>query len=254
MKPHPFRNHPQTPTMFLENPRLQVQILVGTKKVRASTFFVIGLATFFIMFFIGNANGEPANCLSPVKSLDQKRKEVDAAGGIWGVFARSSALDNHSKDAVKLDSNISQLIETLVYLCETKSGVPFNELALFVTRKIHELGEEPFKREQIFLGKPKKYVEEWLKYSKIAEANNKRALDTDKIKTSIQGASIFINKYWNLFHDFNNRDEVHAILPATVALNQEIIDFMRSDPYTAQALFENSQIPFWDIDENYGGS
>ena len=29
---------------------------------------------------------------------------------------------------------------------------------------------------------------------------------------------------------------------------------MTTDPYVALALFEDSQIPYWDIDENYGGS
>ena len=201
-----------------------------------------------------SAKSKSSSCLNLVKPLDQKRKEVEFAGGIWGIFAKLSALDAHSKDAVKLDSNINKLIETLVYLCETRSGVPFNELASFVTRKISEMGEEPFKREQIHLGKPKKYVEDWLDYSRIAQANKKRTLVPEKIKTSIQGAGVFINKYWQLFSDFRNKDNINPILPATVALNKEIGEFMKTDPYTALALFEDSQIPFWDIDENYGGS
>ena len=201
-----------------------------------------------------NAESNPSSCLNLVKPLDQKRKEVEFSGGIWGVYAKTSALDNHSKNAVTLDSNISKLVETLVYLCETRSGVPFNELASFVTRKISEMGEEPFKREQIHLGKPKKYVEDWLVYSKIAQANKKRTLDLEKIKTSIQGAGVFVNRYWKLFNDFGNKGNSNQILPATIALNKEIGEFMTTDPYTALALFEDSQIPFWDIDENYGGS
>lgn len=201
-----------------------------------------------------SAESNPSSCLNLVKPLDQKRKEVEFAGGIWGIFAKSSALDGHSKDAVKLDSNINKLTETLVYLCKTRSGVPFNELASFVTRKISEMGEEPFKRQQIHLGKPKKYVEDWLDYSKIAQANKKRVLDHEKIKTSIQGAGVFIKRYWKLFNDFRNKNKIDPILPIAVALNQDISEFMRTDPYTALALFEDSQIPFWDIDENYGGS
>jgi len=139
-----------------------------------------------------SAESNPSGCLNLVKPLDQKRKEVEFAGGIWGIFARSSALDSHSRDAVKLDSNINKLIETLVYLCNTKSGVPLNELASLVTRKISEMGEEPVERAQIHLGKPEKEVEDWLDYSKIAQANKKRILDPDKIKTSIQGAGVFI--------------------------------------------------------------
>lgn len=238
--------------MSLEKPLLQVPILAGTKWMAAS--LRVFLVIFLIMAISSSAEGNPSSCLDLVKPLDQKRKEVEAAGGLWGIFARSPALDGHSKDAVKLDSNISKLVETLRYLCKTKSGVPYNELASFVTRKIAEMGEEPFKSEQIFLGKPPKEVENWLVYSKIAQANNKRVLDLDKIKTSIHGAGILINNYWNLYTDFKNKDDVSLILPATVALNQKINEFMRTDPYTALALFEDSQIPFWDVDENYGGS
>jgi hypothetical protein len=256
MKQHPFRNHLRlrTPIMFQEKPHLQVPILVVTKWMRASLGFVVALISCLLITVNSNAESNSKNCLTPVKLLDQKRKDVDSAGGIWGIFARSSALDRHSKDAVKLDSNISKLVETLVYLCETQSGVPYNELASFIARKIKELGEEHFKREQIFLGKPKKDVEDWLEYSKIAVANKKRVLEADKINTSINGARLFINRYWKLYNDFKGQDKIDSILPVTIALNQEISEFMINDPYTSLALFEDSQIPFWDIDENYGGS
>lgn len=222
--------------------------------MRASICCVTVLLTSLIFLVGSNAQSNPSDCLVRVKPLDLKRKSVEAVGGIWGIFAKSSALDKNSKDAVKLDSNISKLIETLVYLCGTQSGVPYNELSSFITRKIKELGEEPFKREQILLGKPKQDVEDWLEYSKIAEANKKRTLDADKIIISIQGASVFINRYWKLFNDFNAQSKIEPILPATVSLNEEIGEFMREDAYIALALFEDSQIPFWDIDENYGGS
>lgn len=202
----------------------------------------------------GKTKNISSDCLDLVKPLDAKRIEVGLAGGLWGIFARTPVLDNHSKDAVKLDSNINKLIETLVYLCKTKSGVPFNELASFVTRKIEELGADQFKQEQILLGKPRKDVEDWLIYSKVAQANRKRVLELDKIKFSIQEAGIFIDRYWKMFDHYKHKDKILPILPATVALNQEIGDFMATDPYLALALFEDSQIPYWDIDENYGGS
>ncbi len=222
--------------------------------MRAGLGFIVILATCFLMVTDSNAENNSPRCLSLITPLDQKRIEVESADGIWGIYARSSTLDGHSKEAVKIDSNISKLIGTLVYLCETKSGVPFNELASFVTRKIEELGADQFKRQQIFLGKPKKDVEDWLKYSKIAQANKKRVLEFNKIKVSIQSAGIFIDRYWNLFNDFRSVDKVDSILPATIALNREIGEFMATDPYLALALYEDSQIPYWDVDENYGGS
>jgi hypothetical protein len=227
---------------------------VRIKLARAILSFSVILTLCLLVVASGHARSNASGCLSLVKPLDEKRKEVGLAGGIWGIFARESALDRHSKDAVKLDSKINKLVETLVYLCETKSGVPFNELASFVTRKIRELGADRFSQEQILLGKPRQDVADWLEYSKIAEANRNRVLELDQIKISIQSASVYIDHYWKVFHDFKNKDAILPILPATVALNQEIDDFMTNDPYMALALFEDSQIPYWDIDENYGGS
>ena len=233
---------------------LQVLISVETEWVRGFLGFVIMLALCFSGAVDGNAKSISSDCLSLVKPFDEKKKEAGLSGGMWGIFAREPALDAHSKDAVKLDSNINKLIETLVYLCETETGVPFNELASFITRKVKELGAERFSQEQIFLGKPRKDVEDWLKYYEVAQANQKRKLQPDKIKISIQGAGVLIDRYWKLFNDFKNKDEILPILPATVDLNQKIEDFMTTDPYVALALFEDSQIPYWDIDENYGGS
>jgi len=240
--------------MFLEPLHRPVPISVETEVKRASLRLFIALVTCLLMVIASNAETNSSNCLDLVKPLDKKSKEVGFAGGIWGIFAKSSTLDGHSRDAVKLDSNINKLIETLRYLCDTKSGVPFNELASFVTQKIEELGEEPFKRKQVLLGKPEKDVEDWLVYSRIAQANKKRTLNLKKVKTSIQSAGVFINEYWKLFNDFRNKDAVDSILPATITLNREISDLMATDPYLALALFEDSQIPYWDVDENYGGS
>ncbi len=244
MKRHPIQ------IMFREI--LQVPISVENKLARR--FLCFTLATCFLLFLNEPALSDSSGCLGLIKPLDQKRQEVGLDGGIWGIFARKSELNGHSKEAVKLDSRINKLVETLVYLCETKSGVPFNELASFVTRKIKELGADRFSQEQIQLGKPRQDVLDWLKYAKIAEANRNRVLELNKIKISIHGASIFIDRYWELFNEFKNSDRILPILPATVALNQEINDFMISDPYLALALYEDSQIPYWDIDENYGGS
>jgi len=246
----PSLNHLKN--MFLEI--LRAPISVGIELARAFLCLIFILVTCFIVVEGSHAKDNSSSCLSLVKPLDEKRKEVGFAGGVWGIFARESALDGHSKDAVKLDSKINKLVETLVYLCETKSGVPFNELASFVTRKIKELGTDRFSQEQILLGRPRQDVANWLKYSKIAEANLKRVLELDQIKISIHGAGVYIDRYWKMFRDFINKDEILPILPVTVALNQEIDDFLTKDPYMALALFEDSQIPYYDIDENYGGS
>jgi hypothetical protein len=260
--PHPkvkirvAAEQPQTPnlrqTMSLEN--LQAPISVEIKLARTILFLSFIIAASLLMPGYSNAKSNFSDCLKLVKPLDKVRKETGLAGGVWGIFAKNSALDNHSKDAVKLDSQINKLVETLEYLCETKSGVPFNERAAFVTRKISELGPEQFRQEQILLGKPKQDVADWLEYSKIARANKNRVLELDKIRISIHDAGVLVNKYWKIFSDYKSKENIQLILPVTILLNQEIENYMKSDPYIALAIFEDSQIPYWDIDENYGGS
>ena len=79
-------------------------------------------------------------------------------------------------------------------------------------------------------------------------------MELEKIKKSIQDAGILIGEYQNLFLEFSDSDKVERVLPRTLTLSQKIDAFLSGDPYVALAILEDSQIPFWDIDENYGGS
>ena len=44
------------------------------------------------------------------------------------------------------------------------------------------------------------------------------------------------------------------VIQETQSLTKRIQNFLESDPYLSQAIHENSQIPYADWDENYGGS
>lgn len=202
----------------------------------------------------GYAGTGSTDCLSSIGPLEKDRDEVQAEGGIWGIFSKTPSLGRHSSKAIAVDSKINKLIETLTYLCETQSGVPLNELAAYVSRKLAELGENEFKSLHLTLGKPEKEIEDWLIYTKIALGNRKRVLELHKIKKSIQDSNNLIEKYRALYTEFKDQNRLEPVLSRTTALEQEIDDFFVSDPYIALAIFEESQVPFWDIDENYGGS
>jgi hypothetical protein len=204
----------------------------------------------------GDSYGESdsAQCLSLVRPLNKDKEDIQFQGGIWGIFSKTPSLGRHSSKAIAVDSKINKLIATLTYLCETRSGVPLNELATYVSRKLTELGKSEFKRLHVTLGKPEKDIEDWLEYTEIAEINKSRVLELEKIKKSIQGAGVLIKKYRALFSEFQNNNKSEPVLSRTISLGQHIDDFFVKDPYLALAIFEESQEPYWDVDENYGGS
>ena len=215
---------------------------------------------FFFFTILGLPNGNSfaetnsSHCLNLVRPLNKDKEDIQFQGGIWGIFSKTPSLGRHSAKAIAVDSKINRLIATLTYLCETQSGVPLNELATYVSRKLSELGKSEFKRLHVTLGKPKKDIEDWLEYTEIALVNKNRVLESEKIKKSIQGAGVFIEKYRALFSEFQNNNKTEPVLSRTISLRQQIDDFFIKDPYLALAIFEESQVPYWDVDENYGGS
>lgn len=201
-----------------------------------------------------NAQDDSASCLNLIKPLKKDRDDVQIEGGIWGIFSKIPSMGRHSSRAIEVDSKINKLIATLTYLCETRSGVPLNELASYVSRKLSDLGEDKFKSLHTVLGNPKKQIEDWLEYTKVALKNSNRVLELSKIKTSILGSSVLIVKYRSLFTEFKNQNQFEPMFSRTISLGQEIDDFFINDSYLTQANFEESQIPYWDVDENHGGS
>ena len=93
-----------------------------------------------------------------------------------------------------------------------------------------------------------------MKYTEIALVNKKRVLKFKTIKKSIQGSAVLIENYRTLFTENQNNNKKEPVLSKTISLGQQIDDFFEKDPYMALAIFEDSQVPYWDVDENYGGS
>lgn len=211
-----------------------------------------------LWFFAGAnpaaADGESLSCLKKVAALDDKRDLVANAGGFWGLFEQKKSLAKQSSRAVQLDSKLNEILATLQYLCNTRNGVPFNELADYIGNNLAEIDEEEFKIQHLILGKSATEIDIWLSFYKISLRNRNRTLNRKQIVDSIMGADPIFDEYVMLAGKFSMQASAENLLQETIRLAQKIDRFLVTDEYMALAIKENSQVPFWDIDENYGGS
>jgi hypothetical protein len=197
---------------------------------------------------------EISACLKQVTPLKTQRDQVAELDGIWGLFQKTAELQDNSAEAVNLDKKINSILFHLDYLCNTTDGIPFDELADYVSTSLSEKGEEKFKKELIILGKNEAQIEVWFKFSKFAVANRYRVLDPQRISGTIQSTHPLIKKYLELAEKINGKIDKVSVLQETQDLTKQIDNFLEIDPYMSQAIHENSQIPYADWDENYGGS
>ena len=165
----------------------------------------------------------------------------------------SPALRNHSFEGLRLDGIVNETILNLKYLCETINGVPLNELAVYVSQNIRKKGGKKFRDELKLYGKSEEEIEIWLKFAKSAQQNLTRTLNLNSILKTISDAADFIKKYISLSLR-PNREALLFLHTDTKDLIGEIKLFFSGDPNMAIAIRENTQIPYWDVNENYGGS
>lgn len=200
------------------------------------------------------AFADPPPCLKQVLVLEKSKEEVLATGGLWAIFEKSPTLRDRSVQGLKLDGKINEVVSNLRYLCETFNGVPLNELAVFVSQGVRQKGEKQFKEELLGFGKSGEEIDSWLKFSKLAQQHQKRILNLVSIQKTIHGATRYVEKYVELSQELYSK-KMPLPLPAGVQeLSTGITSFLSADPNMAVAIRENSQIPFWDTEENYGGS
>ena len=88
----------------------------------------------------------------------------------------------------------------------------------------------------------------------IFRKNKERSLDLKSITDSIKGAVPFIDSYVSIAEKINNQEIDDSIIKSVEKLSTEIDNFFLSDKYMNQALTENSNIPYVDINESSGGS
>lgn len=207
--------------------------------------------------FAGAASAGPAAplpCLERVAFLEKEKEGIQEAGGLWAYFEKSPALRDRSVQGLKLDGSINKIISSLKYLCETRGGVPLNDLALFVSQRVRKKGETQFKKDMRLSGKSDEEIDSWLKFSRAAQHNLKRTLDEVSVQRTIDRAAIYIEKYVRLREGSDTGDWPQALFAGARELAAEITGFLSTDPNMKIAIHENAQIPFWDMEENYGGS
>ena len=151
-------------------------------------------------------------------------------------------------------SRINKVFFLLDYLCETKNGIPFNDLATYISRSIASKGEPAFKEELIILGKTSKQIKNWFNFFKFAQSHRLRTLNSSTIRATINKAIPLINNYVSLEKNINQSKQSKVILENAGALIIKIDRFLSNDPYITQALDEISHVPYWDINESTGGS
>ena len=222
------------------------------KTLRTKNIFMI-LQSILLTSFVSTVFASPS-CHELVAPLIKTNDSIALNGGLWGYFEKDPFLRKYSTQAVQLDSRINKVFFLLNYLCETKNGIPFNDLATYISRSIANKGEPAFKEELIILGKTSKQINNWFNFFMFAQSHRFRTLNSSTIRATINRAIPLINNYTSLEKNINQSKQSKVILKNAEELRIKIDRFLSSDPYITQALDEISHVPYWDINESTGGS
>jgi len=222
------------------------------KTLKTKNIFLC-LQSLLLLSFASTVFASPP-CSELVNPLIKTKDSVVLNGDLWGYFEKDPFLRKYSTQAVQLDSRINKVFFLLNYLCETKNGIPFNDLATYISRSITDKGELAFKAELIMLGKTSKQIKNWFDFFKFAQSHRLRTLDSSTIRATINRATPLINNYTSLKKNINQSKHLKVILKNVAELRIKIDIFLSSDPYITQALDEISHVPYWDINESTGGS
>ena len=222
------------------------------KTLKSKNIFIF-LQSLLLTSFASTVFANPS-CHELYTPLIKTNDSIALNGGLWGYFEKDPFLRKYSTQAVQLDSRINKVFFLLNYLCETKNGIPFNDLATYISRSIADKGETAFKEELIILGKTPKQIKNWFDFFLFAQRHRLRTLNSSTIRATINKAIPLINNYVSLEKNINQSIQSKVILKNTEALRIKIDRFFSSDPYITQALDEISHVPYWDINESTGGS
>ena len=218
-------------------------------------FSLIFLILGFLAFNVTTVSSQPGSspCQKQLAPIKKSKNTIIQNGGVWAVFERHPSLRPQSSRAIQLDSKVQQLVWLLDYLCETREGVPLNELALYLTENLAKKSKKEFRAELIVLGKSSSEIDIWFSFVDIALKNEHRKLESRLLKESIQRAQPFISRYQTLARDIDASPN-DGQLDEVDQLYRQIQELESSDVYLIQAVTETSQVPYWDINESTGGS
>jgi len=161
------------------------------KTLRTKNIFVI-LQSILLTSFVSTVFASPS-CHELAAPLIKTNDSIALNGGLWGYFEKDPFLRKYSTQAVQLDSRINKVFFLLNYLCETKNGIPFNDLATYISRSIANKGEPAFKEELIILGKTSKQINNWFNFFMFAQSHRFRTLNSSTIQATINKAIPLIN-------------------------------------------------------------
>ena len=226
---------------------------LNKRKTLGNLNIFILLQSLLIASFVSAAFANPP-CQELVEPLFKTTDSIALNGGLWGYFEKDPLLRKYSTQAVQLDSRINKVFFLLNYLCKTRNGIPFNDLATYISRSIAEKGEPAFKAELIIFGKTSKQIKGWFNFFKFAQSHRFRTLNLTTIRATIKRATPLINNYTTLGENINQSKQSKVILKNAEELRIEMDRFLSKDPYITQALDEISHVPYWDINESTGGS
>ena len=199
-------------------------------------------------------NEDISQCHAQIKPLHLQRERVAQLDGMWGLFEKNRELQNNSVAAINLDRKVNSIIFHLEYLCDTLNGIPMNEVARYVRDGINEYGEDNFRKELIILGKNEAEIKIWFEFTDFSLKNEERSLNLNTIFQSIKSSAPFITSYISLAKKINRREIDDSIVKNVSELSRKIELFFETDDYMNQALTENKNIPYVDINESTGGS
>ena len=218
---------------------------------------IFSITLVLIVAFKGISYGNNENisqCHAQIKPLHMERERVAQLDGMWGLFEKNRELQNNSVAAINLDRKVNSIIFHLEYLCETLNGIPMNEVARYVRDGIKEYGEDNFRKELIILGKNEAEIKIWFEFTDFSLKNEERSLNLNTIFQSITNSAPFINLYAALAQKINRRQIDDSIVKNVSELSSKIELLFETDSYMNQALTENKNIPYVDINESTGGS
>jgi len=199
-------------------------------------------------------NEDISQCHAQIKPLHLQRERVAKLDGMWGLFEKNRELQNNSVAAINLDRKVNSIIFHLEYLCDTLNGIPMNEVARYVRDGINENGKDNFRKELIILGKNEAEIKIWFEFTDFSLKNEERSLNLNTIFQSITNSAPFINLYAALAQKINRRQIDNSIVKNVSELSSKIELLFKTDSYMNQALTENKNIPYVDINESTGGS
>ena len=218
---------------------------------------IFSITLVFIVAFKGISYGnneDISQCHAQIKPLHLQRERVAQLDGMWGLFEKNRELQNNSVAAINLDRKVNSIIFHLEYLCDTLNGIPMNEVARYVRDGINENGKDNFRKELIILGKNEAEIKIWFEFTDFSLKNEERSLNLNTIFQSITNSAPFINLYAALAQKINQREIDDSIVKNVSELSRKIELLFETDSYMNQALTENKNIPYVDINESTGGS